>query len=259
MISKLAANRNVLKNLVLRDLQRRYVGSIGGLLWSVIHPIALLLSYTFMFSVVTQLDIGPYSEFSYPVFVFCGLLPWLFLSETITRSCGAITENSALITKTVMPAEILPISITLSNLIHHAIGLGILLIVLVAFFQVHPSVFFILIYLPMLLMLAQGLGWMLAGLQVFVRDTVQALQIILLLWFWFTPVLYAMNRLPAQIRFIGHINPMATIVTGYRNALLNQAQPSFPDVLFVFITSAAIFVLGAMLFRQAKPAFPDVL
>src|SRR5690349_20319921 len=106
MLTKVAANRNVLKNLVLRDLHRRYVGSIGGIFWSVIHPIALLGSYTFMFSIVMRAPLDPaYQAYNFPVFAFCGLLPWIFFSDTIIRSCGSLTDNSVLITKTVIPAE----------------------------------------------------------------------------------------------------------------------------------------------------------
>jgi len=108
-------------------------------------------------------------------------------------------------------------------------------------------------------MLAQGIGWIVAGLHVFVRDTIQALQILLFLWFWFTPVLYSLDRLPANLRVFAEFNPMAIIVTGYRNSLLDRAQPDPLEVTLVLAASITIFVIGALLFRRAKPAFPDVL
>ena len=259
MLTGLAANRNVLKNLVIRDLQRRYVGSIGGFFWSVIHPIVQLACYSFVFGVVMGNPVdSQFAGYNYPIFILCGLLPWLFFSETITRNCSSITENSVLVTKTVIPAEILPLSITLSSLIHHAIGLVILLTVLVTFFQVHLSILFILLYLPIMVCLAQGLGWILAGLQVFVRDTIQVLQILIWLWFWFTPIVYTLERVPT-LKAIGRFNPLAVIITGYRNALLNQANPNLKEVAAVFALSLAIFVVGALLFRHAKPGFADVL
>src|SRR5215510_9468127 len=259
MLTGLAANRNVLKNLVIRDLQRRYVGSVGGFFWSVIHPIVQLICYSFVFGVVMPTPIGKeFAGYNYPIFILCGLLPWLFFSETITRNCSSITENSTLVTKTVIPAEILPLSVTLSSLIQHAIGLVILLAVLVTFFQVHLSILFILLYLPIMVCLAQGLGWILAGLQVFVRDTIQVLQILIWLWFWFTPIVYTLERVPT-LKAIGRFNPLAVIITGYRNALLNQANPNLKEVAVVFALSLAIFVVSALLFRHAKPGFADVL
>src|ERR1041385_5154310 len=149
MLKKLAAPRNLLKNLVLRDLKYRYIGSMGGFLWSVLHPLIQLLVYTFVFKIVFNSDrpLAPqYGSYGFSMFLFCGLLPWLMFSDTVMRSCSAITDNSQLITKTVIPAEILPMSITLSNLVHHLIGLAILFGILTAFFQLHISALFILLY-----------------------------------------------------------------------------------------------------------------
>src|SRR5438552_10544788 len=167
LIKKLAANRNLLKNLILRDLKHRYVGSIGGFLWSVVHPIVLLISYTFVFGVM-GFRLGKDSGTdSFGIFIMCGLLPWLLFSDTIIRNCSVISDNAPLITKTTIPAEILPISITISNLVHHLIGLGILLVVLANFYTVHISAIWIVMYMMMLLLFAQGLGWIVAGLHVF--------------------------------------------------------------------------------------------
>jgi lipopolysaccharide transport system permease protein len=143
----------------------------------------------------------------------------------------------------------LPISITISNLIHHLIGIGILLVVMTVFYTVHFSALWILLYMVMLLMLAQGLGWIVAGLHVFVRDTIQALQIVMLLWFYFTPVLYTMELVPENLRAVARLNPMALIVTGYRNALLDLTQPSGRQIAVVLAASVAVFIVGALFFR----------
>src|SRR5207248_1180505 len=260
LLKKLIANRNLLKNLVIRDLKHRYVGSFGGFLWSVIHPLVSFVSYSFVFSIVMKTPLGPdFGTDSYAIFFFCGFLPWFLFSDTVMRNCNVVSDNAPLITKTIIPSEILPISITVSNFVHHLIGLSNQLVVWVMFYSVHLSALWIVLYLGMTLMLAQGLGWIVAGLHVFVRDTIQALQILMFLWFWFTPVLYPLNRLPPEYRTYAEFNPMAIIVTGYRNSLLHLAQPDFSKVAIVFAASVGIFVIGAVLFRQAKPAFPDVL
>ena len=263
LVRKLIANRNLLKNLIVRDLKHRYVGSVGGFLWSVINPIVLLVSYTFIFSVIFPQKLGPESgTTSFAIFILCGLLPWTLFSDTVVRNCSAISDNAPLITKTVIPAEILPISITISNLIHHLIGLAILLIVMTSFYSVSLSAGWVLLYMAILILFAQGLGWIVAGLHVFLRDTIQALQTVLTLWFYFTPIIYPMSlvqRAPKAIRVLAQLNPMAVIVNGYRNSLLNLTQPSGVQITVVLAISLAVFVLGAFLFRQAKPAFADVL
>jgi len=260
IITKVTRNRNLLKNLILRDLKRRYVGSFGGLLWSIVHPLALLVSYTFVFSVVfgQRLNSTDGTD-SVPIFIFCGILPWTLFQGTVIRCCGVIVEHTSLITKTVMPAEILPISIMLSELVHHAIGVFLLLVVLLFFYTVPASAFAILVYLPILLLFTQGLGWIVAGLQVFLRDTIQALQIVMFLWWCFTPVFYSLERLPQNYRYAVALNPLSIIVTGYRNSLLGLPQPDPLLTAAATAVSLAVFTIGALMFRQAKPAFADVL
>src|SRR5947209_7754505 len=168
LLRKLIANRNLLKNLVIRDLKHRYVGSIGGFLWSVIHPLVSFVSYAFVFSVIMKVQLGPdFGTDSFAIFFFCGFLPWFLFSDTIVRNCSVISDNAPLITKTIIPPEILPISITISNLVHHMIGLAILLAVLITFSGIHLSALWLILYVAMILMLAQGLGWIVAGLHVF--------------------------------------------------------------------------------------------
>ena len=140
LFRKLLANRSLLKNLVIRDLKYRYVGSIAGFLWSVIHPLVSFVSYTFVFTVIFPTRLGPESGTdSFAIFFFCGFLPWLLFSDTVMRNCLAISDNAQLITKTIIPAEILPISITVSNFVHHLIGLGILLLVLTVLYHIHHN------------------------------------------------------------------------------------------------------------------------
>jgi lipopolysaccharide transport system permease protein len=259
-VSKLAARRNLLKNLVLKDLKHRYVGSVGGFAWSVIHPLVLLASYTFVFTKVLHLSVDPqFKTGSFALFLFCGILPWILFSDTLMRNCTSITDNTALVTKTVIPSEMLPMAITLSNLVHHAIGLGILLVVLAVFHTVPVSALGVFLYIPIVVLLAQGLGWILAALQVFLRDTVQGLQILLFLWFWFTPVLYSADRVPARFLWAFKLNPMVLIVTGYRNSLLGLPQPTPGEIVKALFVSMAVFVIGALVFRKAKPSLPDFL
>jgi lipopolysaccharide transport system permease protein len=218
-----------------------------------------LLTYWFAFTFVFQQRPGLDSaNVSVPVFMFCGILPWFLFTDTVVRNCSAITDNAALITKTTMPAEILPIAITLSNLVNHAIGLVVLLAVLIAQQSIPISAFAVLLYLPVLVLFAQGLGWIAAGLQVFVRDTMQVVQIVVSVWFWITPVMYLSDRLGPWER-TAMLSPMAVVVSGYRSSLLGLGQPGTVQFLSALAISVGVFVAGALIFRQTKPAFADVL
>jgi ABC-type polysaccharide/polyol phosphate export permease len=100
---------------------------------------------------------------------------------------------------------------------------------------------------------------MVAGLHVFLRDTIQALQILMFLWFWFTPILYPIESVPENFQYIFRLNPVAVIITGYRSSLLHLSQPGLIPTIAVLLVSIAVFILGGLLFRQTKPVFPDVL
>jgi lipopolysaccharide transport system permease protein len=116
----------------------------------------------------------------------------------------------------------------------------------------------IFLYLPILLLFAQGIAWIVSGLQVFVRDTIQVLQIVIAVWFWLTPVMYGANRLKdfAQIAIL---SPVAVSVTVYRQSLLGLSQPPAMQVALAAAISLAVFFVGALFFRRTKPAFADVL
>jgi len=116
----------------------------------------------------------------------------------------------------------------------------------------------IFLYLPILLLFAQGIAWIVSGLQVFVRDTIQVLQIVIAVWFWLTPVMYGANRLK-DFAQIAMLSPVAVSVTGYRQSLLGLSQPPALQVALAAAISLAVFFVGALFFRRAKPAFADVL
>src|SRR5689334_9602009 len=122
----LVERRALIAQLVRRDFELRYVGSAAGWLWGVVHPLVMLLSWVFVFKICLGLELPPCSVTqSYWMFLFCGFLPWMLFNETVTRSAGSLVEQSNLITKTVFPSEVVTVSIFLSSLIHHLIGLAV--------------------------------------------------------------------------------------------------------------------------------------
>ena len=256
---KLYLQRNLVWNFVVRDLKVRYVGSFMGFFWSIIHPLILLVSYTFVFSIV--FDIRPRSTATdnFAVFLFCGILPWLYFQDTILRSCTAVVDNANLIRKTLFPSEILPVSIAVSNLVFHLIGVAVLLAVLVAMGLLSWTVVFLPAYLLPLMVLGLGLGWLLASLQVFLRDTAQILTVALVFWFWFTPIFYTVDRVPEGLRPLMQLNPLSLVVQGYRDCLLEGNLPSLSTVGWLWLMAAAVFIAGGLVFRNTKREFVDVL
>jgi len=258
---KTRVRKHLILNLVGRDLKNRYVGSLMGFFWSVIHPVVLLICYTFVFSIVFKIKPFIQATDNFAVFLFCGILPWLFFQETVTRSCTSITDNANLIKKSIFPSEILPLTLLISSLVTHMVGLGILFVVLLLMGMFSWTWVFFLLYLALLILLLLGVGWMVAALQVFVRDTLQLVNVFMVMWFWFTPIFYSMDNenIPEKMRMLLYLNPLSYVVRGYRACFLEHRLPEPWEVLVLAAFAGAAFLLGGLLFRNTKREFIDVL
>ncbi len=109
-LRKTVLHRHLIWNFTIRDLKGRYVGSFMGLFWSLVHPLVLLVSYTFVFAIIFKIRPNLKGIDNFAIFLFCGILPWLYFQETVMRSCNSVVDNANLIRKTLFPSEILPIS-----------------------------------------------------------------------------------------------------------------------------------------------------
>ncbi len=258
-LQSLAQRRHLIWNFVHRDLQARYVGSLVGFFWSVLHPLVLLASYTFVFSVVFQIKPQLETTDNFAVFLFCGILPWLYFQDTLLRACQSVTENSNLIRRTLFPSEVLPLTIALSNSVTHGIGLLILAGVLLYLGLLGPFAGLIPFYFILLGLLALGFGWLLSAVQVFLRDTAQLLYVVLVFWFWFTPIFYTLEMVPASLQLGVYLNPLTHVVEAYRRLLLENRLPETSSSLLLAGYALTSFVLGGLVFRGTKREFVDVL
>jgi len=153
-----------------------------------------------------------------------------------------------------------PLSIFLSSLVHHLIGLA-LVIGAVAIWLNHISA--MLVFLPLYMffvgLLAVGIGWIVAALQVYLRDTAQLVSVIMMFWFWVTPIFISERDYPAWSRFLISANPMAYVVRAYRERLLSYRPLDWQELAILAVYSAVTFMIGGLLFRQLKRGFADVL
>jgi lipopolysaccharide transport system permease protein len=260
-LRNLFSGRTLLLELAKRDFSKRFVGSIAGWLWGLIHPLVMLASWTFVFQVCMKQTLPPNEvTTNYTVYLFTGYLPWLLFTDTVTRSATTLVENSSLITKTVFPSEILPVSVFLSSLLSHLLALA--LAIVVVFFatgSVSPMALTLPGYMLLLGAFAIGIGWIVASLQVYLRDTVQVLTVCLTLWFWVTPIFIFEEQIPESFRFLIRYNPLAYVVRAYRERLLSSRAPDWTELLLLAACAATAFFLGGMFFRHLKRGFADVL
>ena len=260
-LRKLYLQRDLIRNFVVRDLKSRYIGSFMGFFWSVIHPIVLLVSYTFVFSVILGVRPLPNSgTTSFPLFLFCSILPWLFFQDTLQRASTVVIDNANLVTKTLFPTEILPLTVMLAALVNHLIGFAILLgVILFTLGKISAYIFLVPVYFLFLMLFTLGMSWLVASLNVFVRDVSQVLGVILTFWFWFTPIFYSPERFPRQLSFLVRFNPLAHVVTAYRDCLLRMQTPDLRVLAALAVVSLLVFVAGGLFFRHTKREFVDIL
>lgn len=258
-LRNLVERRSLLFQLVRRDFDQRFVGSAIGWIWGLIHPLVLLVSWTFVFERCLGQK-APEGYASYPLYIFGGMLPWLLFSDTVQRSASSMVDQANLITKTVFPAEIVPVSVFLSALMSHVLAL-VLMIVAAAIAAHQVSVFLLILPVYMLLigLFAVGIGWIVASLHVFLRDTAQVLSVILTFWFWLTPIMLTESQVPSRYRPLLALNPMYYGVRIYRAVLLTAQTPQWRDAAIFAACSTAIFVIGGLFFRYMKRGFADVL
>lgn len=247
--------------MIRRDFEQRYVGSVAGWIWGLIHPLVLLLSWTFVFQICLQITL-PRGEVTqnYTLFLMAGYLPWFLFQETVQRSAGCLVENANLITKTLFPSEIIPIAIFFSTLINHLFTLALVLGAIWLWQDfVSPLVLLLPLYMLLIGLFAVGIGWIVSSLHVYLRDTAQIVSVILTLWFWLTPIFINEEQYPPEVRFLLRWNPLAYLVRAYRDRLLSPLPPSFNDLVTLAAFSACAFVAGGLFFRQLKRGFADVL
>jgi ABC-type polysaccharide/polyol phosphate export permease len=246
---------------VRRDFAQRFAGSAAGWLWGVIHPLVLLVSWTFVFQYCLRVPL-PKGEITqnYTLFLFAGFLPWLLFQDTVQRAAPSMVEHQNLITKTIFPAEVVPVSIFLSSLVNHLIALGLVLGA-VAIWEKHfsPMVFFLPVYMFFLGLFAVGVAWVISSLHVYLRDTAQALSVLLTFWFWFTPIFISQDKYPVRLRFLLWLNPLALLVRAYRERLLTARWPNIEELAGIAVWGVVAFVAGGLFFRHLKRGFADVL
>jgi lipopolysaccharide transport system permease protein len=250
----------LLKELVRRDLQSRYRGSLFGFLWAFVHPLWQLALLWVVFSVILKVPLVGERTDSFPVFLFSGLVPWLGFAEGLQRAANCVVEHSGLVRKLRFPSELLVVSSVASALVHQAVALGIF-----AVWQIFAGTLawgrlpWLILGLAAQVALTLGLGWATSALQVFFRDVSQGLGIVLQAWFYLTPIVYPLTIVPEALRPWMALNPMATTVQAFRTVLLGGPPPETGAAGLLIASALVTVALGWAVFRRLRPAFADEL
>jgi ABC-type polysaccharide/polyol phosphate export permease len=245
----------------MKDIRARYVGSLMGFFWTVIHPLIELVVYTLVFTVILKVKFEDhYSTATNALFLFCGMVPWFTLSETLSRCTNAIRENSHLLKKVRFPASVLCTYVLLSEKFNQSIRF--VLLALAALVLSHGLSWHAVLVVPMMFlggMFALGLGLLLSTTQVFFKDTQHLLSPILMIWLFITPIFYPARYFPEQAAPLLVLNPLSHLVGIHRELLLNQRLPQTGSLVIFGTCAVLVFVLGVLTFQRHARRFPDLV
>jgi ABC-2 type transport system permease protein len=259
----LVERRQLLVDFAWRELRARYKGSALGFLWNFVNPLLQLVVFWILFGVL--LGTRPRTETgeqSYAVFLFVGLLPWTFFATSLQSGASAILANAPLVKKVRMPLQLLPAASVLSALANFLLSSLVLLAILAIFGPRHPEG---LVWIPLLVALQivmnLGFAYLLSALAVFYRDVQHILGVLLLAWYFLTPVLFpvaVLNDRPDQLRLL-YLNPMTSIIVAYQRALLDGLAPQWDALAYSTVVAIVLFIVGFWYFDRAKDDFESAL
>jgi lipopolysaccharide transport system permease protein len=247
--------RDLVRELVARDMKLRYKRSVLGFAWSLLNPLAQLLVLNFVFRRVLPLDIPNYTSF-----LFSGILVWNWFSSSLYSATGAIVDNRDLIRRPGFPPGVLPVVSIASNFIHFLLALPILLLFLVlSGIPLTPTLFFLPVLFAIQFVLTLSFAYLVAALHVSFRDTQYLLGIALLLGFYLSPVFYDVAAIPVRYRSLYYLNPMVLIIDSYRAVLMRGELPDARGLLLLTGAAMILFWLGRQVFDRSSRHFVEEL
>lgn len=244
-----------------REILSRYAGSVTGLAWSLLHPLAQLAIFAYVFSQVFRVAVPPgYPGATYVGYVAMALWPWIMFSEGMTRAMGSIGANAGLIKKVAFPHRLLVYASVLACCAVHTAGFIVVLLALKAFgepIRLAGLPVALLLLVPYML-LAAGIGAVLAALQTLLRDVEHVVQVVITILFYASPILYPASLIPAALQGWVKVNPLAWFSERMREVLL-QGGGFVPGDAIVAAGCVAVFFAGLWVFNRLSPSFEDFL
>jgi len=270
-LNNLYQHRNLIYTLVQRELKARYRGSMLGFFWTFLNPFLLMVIYSLVFSVFLRYSdpaIQPYA-----VYLFSGLLPWLWFSSATIESTASLLEGGNLVKKVIFPTEILPIVKVLSNLVNFLLSLLMLIPFNIYYLYISKTANTLykpfslsLVYLPVVVLVhlafIMGLALLLSSLNVHFRDIFQLIANLLTFWFFLTPIIYPKETLlngSAMMRWQYRLNPLAHITAAYQHIFFYGRTPDLAALAKVFAGSFVLILAGYWVFDRLRDSFSEVV
>lgn len=242
---------------IWREFSIRYKQSLIGLLWAILQPVSMMLLFTLVFTYAMPIKV---SSYPYPLFFYSALLPWNLFSSSLNYAIPSLSNHYSLITKIYFPREIIPLAGVAVAFIDFLIAFSFLLFL---FFYYHCpfnlSIIWIIPLLCMLLIFASAISLILASLNVYYRDVKLATGFIIQLWFFATPVIYSIDKLPPKLKLIAYLNPMSFIVENARRCLIEGKGVIWWQYLIMLAFVVIVFQVCYRIFLIMEKRFADVI
>ncbi|WP_248744742.1 MULTISPECIES: ABC transporter permease [unclassified Pseudomonas] len=253
--------RGFILGSVKREFQSKYTNSMLGVAWTVIQPLTMIFVYTVIFSQLMRAKLpGVEGVFGYSIYLCVGVIGWGYFAEIVGRAQSIFIDNANLIKKLSFPRLCLPVTLVLNASVNFGIIFSLFIIFMLVTGNFPGWVFFTII--PVLLiqvLFAIGLGITLGVLNVFFRDVGQLFGVVLQFWFWFTPIVYPLNILPAWLQGVMALNPMATLIGTYQGVMVHGLMPDWIALIPIALLSLFICFLGLRLFKKHSGELVDEL
>ncbi len=247
--------RELLKTNIKKEIRGKYKGSWLGVLWTFLNPLLMLAVYAFVFPYILRVDVD-----NYTIFMIVALIPWNFFTTAVQTGTSSVTVNGNILKKVYFPREIIPLSVTTSQLINYLITclimFGFILFSGVGF-SYHFALFPLIVLIQYLLTL--GINLILSAVTVFVNDVAHFVQVAMTLGFYATPVVYLSSMLPEKFQWAMHVNPMAVLVEAYRAILYYHTMPDVKWLTIWGVLSVALVVVGYIIFKKLEKTFVEEL
>lgn len=263
LLSDCWSNRQLIIQMIKREVLGRYKGSFFGIFWSLLNPILMLIVYTFVFSVVFKAKwggetFGGVGEFA--LLIFVGMIVQNFFAEVINKSPALVLNNVNYVKKVIFPIQIIPVIAAGGALFHAIVSLTVFLLAMVVFNSgIGVNAFYApLVFLPFIF-LTIGFSWLLASLGVFLRDIGQTIGVITTILMFMSPVFYPISALPERLQFWILLNPLTFPIEQLREALIFNRTPDLFGLVGYTAVCALIMWLGYAWFQKTKKGFSDVI
>ena len=254
--------RSLILRMAYKELTDRYAGSALGLVWAVLQPLFLIFVYAFVFTFVFKVRIGSTDNpTQYAFYAIAGLIPWISMSESISKAITSVSQKAALVKQSIFPTEILPLSSTIANFTPLLVGLGIYL--LMAAFFLRSQITWLLLLLPFIVLIhflfTLGLAYFMAIGGVYFKDLIELVGLIILVGMFVTPILYIEGSIPLPLQFLMNFNLIAHLIYIYRDIIF-YGQITHPWSFLIFSLASVIFFFsGYYSFRKVQHLFANVL